>query len=120
MQSSLRESQKSATPPPPALQPPPLHSFMCTMPPERQLNSSADLLNNTVASSIPECSGCFCLIQERYYLLVMDRAWHMSCLRCVDCKSSLDSQHSCFTKDGFIYCKDDYFKLVKWDSNIYI
>ena len=57
-----------------------------------------------------ECNGCHRYIQERYYLLVMDRAWHMECLRCNACKSCLDTQMSCFIKDGLIYCKDDYFK----------
>ena len=61
-------------------------------------------------SMSPECHGCFCYIQDRYYLLVMDRPWHIQCLRCADCKLSLDSQQSCFAKDGLIYCKDDYFK----------
>lgn len=56
------------------------------------------------------CQGCLNLIHDRYYLLVMDKAWHLQCLRCVDCKLSLDSQQSCFAKDGLIYCKDDYFK----------
>ena len=60
--------------------------------------------------AVPECSGCLCQIQDRYYLLVMDRMWHLSCLRCCDCKQSLDTQQSCFSKDGLIYCKDDYFK----------
>ena len=58
----------------------------------------------------PECSGCLNLINERYYLSVNDRVWHINCLRCSDCKLCLDSQQSCFAKDGFIYCKDDYFK----------
>jgi hypothetical protein len=57
-----------------------------------------------------ECNGCHSYIQERYYLLVMDRAWHIECLRCNSCKSCLDTQMSCFIKDGQIYCKDDYFK----------
>ena len=61
----------------------------------------------------PECSGCLNLINERYYLSVNDRVWHLNCLRCSDCKLCLDSQQSCFAKDGFIYCKDDYFKWVQ-------
>ena len=59
-----------------------------------------------------ECQGCMCFIQDRYYLQVMEKAWHLNCLRCADCKFSLDSQQSCFSKDGFIYCKEDYFKWV--------
>jgi hypothetical protein len=56
------------------------------------------------------CQGCLSLIHDRYYLLVMDKAWHLNCLRCADCKLSLDTQQSCFAKDGVIYCKNDYFK----------
>lgn len=58
------------------------------------------------------CHGCYALIQDRFYLLVMDKPWHVHCLRCCECKSALDSQQSCFAKDGLIYCKDDYFKCV--------
>jgi hypothetical protein len=57
-----------------------------------------------------QCQGCLGLINDRYYLQVMNKAWHLNCLRCCECKSSLDSQQTCFAKDGLIYCKDDYFK----------
>ncbi|CAF0859419.1 unnamed protein product [Brachionus calyciflorus] len=57
-----------------------------------------------------QCQQCLQLIQDRYYLQVMDKTWHLNCLRCVDCKLSLDSQQTCFAKDGLIYCKDDYYK----------
>jgi hypothetical protein len=73
-----------------------------------QINNHQALQQPSLKS--PECQGCFGLIQDRYFLQVMDRAWHLNCLRCVDCKLSLDTQQSCFAKDGFIYCKDDYFK----------
>ena len=83
---------------------------------QQQIQLESDPSNNTQqimpmnSSIVPECSGCLCQIQERYYLLVMDKAWHLNCLRCFECKQSLDSQQSCFTKDGVIYCKEDYFK----------
>ena len=67
-------------------------------------------LATTQSGMAHECQGCLAPIHDRYYLLVMERAWHLNCLRCAACKLSLDSQHSCFAKDGFIYCKDDYFK----------
>ena len=68
-------------------------------------NSSA---NPTTAAKC--CHGCYGFIQDRFYLLVMDKPSHIQCLRCRECKSALDSQQSCFAKDGFIYCKEDYFK----------
>ena len=69
-------------------------------------------LVNSVNNLMPECQGCLCLIQDRYYLQVMEKAWHLNCLRCAECKFSLDSQQSCFSKDGVIYCKEDYYKWV--------
>ncbi len=65
---------------------------------------------NHIATIIPECQACMQQINDRYYLQVMDKTWHLNCLRCIDCKLSLDSQQSCFAKDGLIFCKDDYFK----------
>lgn len=58
------------------------------------------------------CAGCGLLIQDRYVLLALDRRWHSSCLKCSECSSSLDSQVSCFTRNGKIYCKSDYYRLV--------
>ncbi len=77
---------------------------------DRQQQLQHAITSGPTSPPIPECSGCMCLIQDRYYLLVMERAWHLNCLCCFDCKQSLDSQQSCFAKDGIIYCKDDYFK----------
>ncbi len=66
--------------------------------------------SGSTSPPIPECSGCMGLIQERYYLQVLEKTWHLNCLCCYDCKQSLDSQQSCFAKDGIIYCKEDYLK----------
>jgi hypothetical protein len=78
--------------------------------PKSSLSSQQSLAMTSPMNLMPECQGCLCLIQDRYYLQVMEKAWHLNCLRCVDCKFSLDSQQSCFAKDGAIYCKEDYFK----------
>ncbi|KAG7313470.1 hypothetical protein JYU34_000600 [Plutella xylostella] len=58
-----------------------------------------------------ECAGCGGRIQDRYYLLAVDRQWHGSCLRCCECRLPLDSELTCFSRDGNIYCKDDYYRL---------
>ena len=63
-----------------------------------------------VAAPVPRCHSCSTLIHERYYLQAMEKTWHTHCLRCVDCKISMDSQHSCFVRDGLIFCKEDYFR----------
>ncbi|KAJ8736898.1 hypothetical protein PYW07_000169 [Mythimna separata] len=58
-----------------------------------------------------ECAGCGGRIQDRYYLLAVDRQWHGSCLRCCECRLPLDTELTCFSRDGNIYCKEDYYRL---------
>ncbi|KPP59483.1 LIM/homeobox protein Lhx5-like [Scleropages formosus] len=54
------------------------------------------------------CAGCSQPILERFLLSVLDRVWHCRCVRCSDCRCSLS--RSCFSRDGKIYCKDDFFR----------
>ncbi|XP_026747221.1 LIM/homeobox protein Lhx9-like [Trichoplusia ni] len=58
-----------------------------------------------------ECAGCGGRIQDRYYLLAVDRQWHGTCLRCCECRLPLDTELTCFSRDGNIYCKEDYYRL---------
>ncbi|KAJ8270291.1 hypothetical protein GJAV_G00112610 [Gymnothorax javanicus] len=55
------------------------------------------------------CAGCGGKISDRYYLLAVDKQWHLRCLKCCECKLALESELTCFAKDGSIYCKDDYY-----------
>nr|CAD7461963.1 unnamed protein product [Timema tahoe] len=57
------------------------------------------------------CGGCGGRITDRYYLLAVDRSWHSACLKCCECKLPLDSELTCFARDGNIYCKEDYYRL---------
>lgn len=56
------------------------------------------------------CAGCGRKIADRYYLLAVDKQWHMRCLKCSECKLHLESELTCFSKDGSIYCKEDYYR----------
>lgn len=56
------------------------------------------------------CAGCGGRISDRYYLLAVDKQWHMRCLKCCECKLNLESELTCFSKDGSIYCKEDYYR----------
>ncbi|XP_069097815.1 LIM/homeobox protein Lhx2 [Pleurodeles waltl] len=56
------------------------------------------------------CAGCGGKISDRYYLLAVDKQWHMRCLKCCECKLHLESELTCFSKDGSIYCKEDYYR----------
>ncbi|XP_064458671.1 LIM/homeobox protein Lhx9-like [Ornithodoros turicata] len=57
------------------------------------------------------CAGCGSHIVDRFYLLAVERQWHTKCLRCCHCKQQLDSELTCFARDGNIYCKEDYYRL---------
>ncbi|KAK1117432.1 hypothetical protein K0M31_016636 [Melipona bicolor] len=59
------------------------------------------------------CGGCGREIAERWYLRAADRAWHCGCLRCCHCRVPLAAELTCFARDGNIYCKEDYYRLVE-------
>lgn len=58
------------------------------------------------------CAGCGGKISDRYYLLAVDKQWHLRCLKCCECKLALESELTCFAKDGSIYCKEDYYRCA--------
>ncbi|CAG7829482.1 unnamed protein product [Allacma fusca] len=59
------------------------------------------------------CGGCGLLIKDRFYVLAVDKQWHNDCLKCTTCGDLLYNQITCFSKDGHIYCKDDYYRLYQ-------
>lgn len=66
----------------------------------------------TLDNMLTVCYGCRSLIDDRYYLMAVDRSWHLSCLKCFDCGMSLEQERTCFARHGQIFCKDDYIKYV--------
>ncbi|CAF4954021.1 unnamed protein product, partial [Rotaria socialis] len=64
----------------------------------------------TLDNMLTVCYGCRTLIDDRYYLMAVDRSWHLSCLKCFDCGMSLEQERTCFARYGQIFCKDDYIK----------
>ncbi|MGH0146943.1 UNVERIFIED_CONTAM: hypothetical protein FKN15_007716 [Acipenser sinensis] len=54
------------------------------------------------------CAGCERPILERFLLNVLDRAWHVKCVQCCECKCNLTEK--CFSRDGKLYCKNDFFR----------
>ncbi|XP_065161120.1 protein apterous-like isoform X1 [Atheta coriaria] len=57
------------------------------------------------------CAGCGMRIADRFYLQAVDRRWHAACLQCCQCRNPLDGEVTCFSRDGNIYCKKDYYRL---------
>ncbi|CAG9864672.1 unnamed protein product [Phyllotreta striolata] len=62
------------------------------------------------------CAGCCMKITDRYYLQAVERRWHTSCLQCYQCRRTLEGDNSCFSRDGNIYCKKDYYRLFSMKS----
>ncbi|XP_066589727.1 LIM/homeobox protein Lhx1 isoform X3 [Prorops nasuta] len=54
------------------------------------------------------CAGCGKPIMDQYLLNVLDRAWHVDCVRCHECGSPL--QDKCFSREAKLFCREDFFK----------
>ncbi|XP_041915702.1 ISL LIM homeobox 1b [Alosa sapidissima] len=67
---------------------------------------------NWESAIISSCAGCGHQILDRFFLRVFpDMEWHTACLKCAECKKSLDGAGTCFVKDGRTLCKEDYYRL---------
>ncbi|XP_067132294.1 LIM/homeobox protein Lhx5-like isoform X2 [Centruroides vittatus] len=55
-----------------------------------------------------QCAGCDRPILDRFLLHVLDRSWHAKCVQCCECKCNLTEK--CFSRDGKLYCRNDFFK----------
>ncbi|XP_060073412.1 LIM/homeobox protein Lhx9-like isoform X2 [Ylistrum balloti] len=78
--------------------------------PDHHIRRTMPVLNNGEIPSF--CAGCGARILDRHYLLAVDRQWHMQCLKCCECKIRLDTELTCFARDGNIYCKEDYYRFA--------
>ena len=57
------------------------------------------------------CVGCGGQILDQFILRVAPNLeWHAACLRCCECQMFLDETHTCFVRDGRIFCKEDYLR----------
>lgn len=53
------------------------------------------------------CVACLQPICDRYMMRVADEYYHENtCLKCTSC--SIPLKHSCFTRNGKLYCRIDY------------
>ncbi|XP_067629272.1 protein apterous isoform X1 [Eurosta solidaginis] len=75
--------------------------------------SSPESTNEThnLPRNLEDCAGCGRFIQDRFYLSAVDKRWHINCLQCYACRQPLDRESSCYSRDGNIYCKNDYYSF---------
>lgn len=62
----------------------------------------------TKPKTMVHCAGCKRPILDRFLLNVLDRAWHVKCVQCCECKCNLTEK--CFSREGKLYCKNDFFR----------
>ncbi|XP_017104125.1 protein apterous isoform X2 [Drosophila bipectinata] len=73
--------------------------------------SSPESTNDSkITRNLDECAGCGRQIQDRFYLSAVEKRWHASCLQCYACRQPLERESSCYSRDGNIYCKNDYYR----------
>ena len=70
--------------------------------------SSGEAAAAEAAGLPPLCAGCRLRIEDKFYLSAVEAKWHSACLKCAECGVELETQSSCFERDGHIYCKEDY------------
>jgi hypothetical protein len=80
-----------------------------------QSSDSSSVADDPVAAAAqatPLCAGCRLRIVDQFYLSAVERKWHSSCLKCVECGVELENQLSCFERNGHIFCKEDYLRYA--------
>ncbi|KAH8397538.1 hypothetical protein KR222_009061 [Zaprionus bogoriensis] len=62
-----------------------------------------------LSHALNQCAYCCQPICDRYIMRVVDNSFHEGCLKC--CACSLHLVHSCYARDGKLYCRIDYERL---------
>lgn len=69
-----------------------------------QLNNNNN--NNSDTNALTTCGLCYQPIYDQYIMRVVDISYHERCLQCCSCSKRL--MHSCFARNGKLYCRYDY------------
>ncbi|XP_071398328.1 LIM/homeobox protein Lhx8-like [Centroberyx affinis] len=78
--------------------------------PSSSLSSSSSVPAVASLQGKTLCTSCGLEIVDRYLLKVNNLCWHVRCLSCSVCQTSLGRHVSCYIKDKQVFCKLDYFR----------
>ncbi|XP_017043501.2 LIM homeobox transcription factor 1-beta isoform X1 [Drosophila ficusphila] len=62
-----------------------------------------------MGNPLSQCAHCCQPICDRYIMRVVEHSFHEGCLKCTAC--SLHLVHSCYAREGKLYCRIDYERL---------
>ncbi|XP_048860612.1 LIM/homeobox protein Lhx6-like isoform X1 [Brienomyrus brachyistius] len=71
--------------------------------------SPASSTSSVLSTGKNTCANCGLEILDRYLLQVNNLIWHVRCLECSVCRTSLRQHNTCYVKNREIYCKMDYY-----------
>ncbi|CAM4717755.1 unnamed protein product [Leuciscus chuanchicus] len=90
---------------------------------------SSELVNGRLDPALPQamasdafpgkvvCTGCRDDILDRYLLKVNDLCWHVRCLSCSLCQTTLSGNTTCYVRGREVFCKLDYLRRYQtWCS----
>ncbi|OXA58869.1 LIM/homeobox protein Lhx9 [Folsomia candida] len=81
-------------------------------PPELEGFVGADMTKKSIkVETNVICTTCHDKIMDRFLLQVNGLQYHTDCLRCSVCAICLQSESSCFFREGTVYCRNDYYRI---------